>query len=175
MAKGLTVKQQKFVDAYIQLNGNATQAAIQAGYAKKSAGPNADKLLKNMKIAEALASRMKELEDAAIISDTEALKNISEIGRGKRKESQAVTKRVAHEMELTGEDGEPYTRLVYEDEVEIVKLPPRNADVLKANELIGKYYSLWNDRADLNVNLTPVFHDDVPMDDDPPADGGDQS
>lgn len=32
----LTVKQQKFADYYIEL-GNATQAAIKAGYSKRSA------------------------------------------------------------------------------------------------------------------------------------------
>lgn len=36
LSKKLTIKQKKFADEYI-ISGNATQAAIEAGYSKRSA------------------------------------------------------------------------------------------------------------------------------------------
>ena len=44
MAK-LTLKQQRFIDEYI-ISGNATQAAIKAGYAPKNAGQTGAENLK---------------------------------------------------------------------------------------------------------------------------------
>ena len=57
----LNTRQRAFVEAYC---GNATEAAIAAGYSAKYAGRNADKLLKNTKIQEAL----KEREDKRLAS-----------------------------------------------------------------------------------------------------------
>jgi phage terminase small subunit len=50
----LTAKQRAFVEAYA---GNATEAAIAAGYSPRWAGSNADKLLKNTKIQQAIKER----------------------------------------------------------------------------------------------------------------------
>ena len=52
----LTVKQQRFVEAY---NGNATEAMIAAGYSAKSAASNVDKILKNTEIQAAIQNREK--------------------------------------------------------------------------------------------------------------------
>ena len=57
----LNARQRAFVEAYC---GNATEAAVAAGYSAKYAGRNADKLLKNTKVQEAL----KEREDKRIAS-----------------------------------------------------------------------------------------------------------
>ena len=53
----LKPRQQKFVDEFIANQGNATKAAISAGYSEKYAGANADKLLKNTKIDAAIKER----------------------------------------------------------------------------------------------------------------------
>ena len=46
----LTPKQKAFADYYIEC-GNAAEAARRAGYEKRYAGQNADKLLKNTNIS----------------------------------------------------------------------------------------------------------------------------
>lgn len=51
----LTLKQQRFIEAYKKL-GDANKAAISAGYAVKSVAVEANRLLKNPKILEALKS-----------------------------------------------------------------------------------------------------------------------
>ena len=64
---GLTPRQKKFCDEYM-LCGNATQAAIRAGYSDKYAGQNADKLLKNTNVREYLDCFQKKVEQKAIKS-----------------------------------------------------------------------------------------------------------
>ena len=64
----LTAKQQRFVSAY---NGNATEAMIAAGYSKKSAASNVDKILKNTEIQAAIQNREKERNSAAIATREE--------------------------------------------------------------------------------------------------------
>ena len=64
----LTAKQQRFVSAY---DGNATRAAIEAGYSERWAASNIDKLLKNTEIQAAIQNREKERNSAAIATREE--------------------------------------------------------------------------------------------------------
>lgn len=58
----LTAQQELFVDEYIRLRcKNATQAAINVGYSKKTASSQASQLLKETKICEYLQRRKNEL------------------------------------------------------------------------------------------------------------------
>lgn len=59
--KKMTLKQQAFADYYIEL-GNATEAAIKAGYSQKYAAQNTDKLLKNTNVSAYIENRMKEIQ-----------------------------------------------------------------------------------------------------------------
>lgn len=54
MAKGLTDKQQRFVEEYL-IDLNATQAAIRAGYSEKTAQEQSSRLLSNVMVAEAIS------------------------------------------------------------------------------------------------------------------------
>jgi phage terminase small subunit len=60
----LTVKQQRFVDFY---DGNATQAALKAGYSEKTAHSIGQENLKKPVIIQAIESRLKK-EDASKIA-----------------------------------------------------------------------------------------------------------
>ena len=85
-----TEKQKRFADEYIKL-GNATQAAIKAGYSKKYANTNASKLLRNTTIKSYLAERMKSIDSERIMSAKEAIELLTGIGRGEVKETVVVT------------------------------------------------------------------------------------
>lgn len=63
----LTLKQERFITAYKQL-GDATKAAISAGYSAKSANVEANRLLKNPKILEAV-KQLKIARNSAITKD----------------------------------------------------------------------------------------------------------
>jgi hypothetical protein len=52
VSEKLSIKQKKFCDAYLTNNGNATAAAISAGYSKSSAGAIGSENLKKQSIAD---------------------------------------------------------------------------------------------------------------------------
>ena len=64
----LTAKQQRFVSAY---DGNATRAAIEAGYSERWAASNIDKLLKNTEIQAAIQNREKDRTSSLIATREE--------------------------------------------------------------------------------------------------------
>ena len=70
--KPLNPRQKKFAELYAA-TGNATQSAIGAGYSPKSAGVNADKLLKNTNI-QAYLRTMTEADRASRIATVEELR-----------------------------------------------------------------------------------------------------
>lgn len=77
----INIRQKAFVDEWLK-SGNATEAAIKAGYSKKYAGTNAGKLLKNTKIAAYIAERQKQIEDSRIADVSEVLQFFSSVMRG---------------------------------------------------------------------------------------------
>lgn len=77
----LTEKQKRFADEYIRC-GNATQAAIHAGYSKKTARFVGYENLTKPHIKEYIDKRLKELSSKRIVGMTEALENISKVARG---------------------------------------------------------------------------------------------
>lgn len=81
----INIRQKAFVDEWLKC-GNATEAAIKAGYSKKYAGTNADKLLKNTKIATYIAERQKQIEDSRIADVSEVLQFFSSVMRGEVKD-----------------------------------------------------------------------------------------
>jgi phage terminase small subunit len=96
----LTPKQERFVAEFI-ISGNATQAAISAGYAPKWAGVNADRLTKHDEIASAIeASRKKALERSELTRE----RIILEIRRialsDPRRLYDPATKRLKHVLDL---------------------------------------------------------------------------
>lgn len=57
MARGLTPKQERFLEAYLSNGLNAKQAAIAAGYAKGSAEIEGSRLLRSAKVSAEIAKR----------------------------------------------------------------------------------------------------------------------
>lgn len=62
---GLTLKQKRFADEYI-ISGNATNAAIKAGYSRKTAKSSGNENLTKPDIQNYIKSRTAELESAKI-------------------------------------------------------------------------------------------------------------
>ena len=77
--KQLTPKQSRFVDEYL-IDLNATQAAIRAGYSAKTAESAASRLLRNVKVQEAISSRMKDREKRTEITQDMVLHELAKIG-----------------------------------------------------------------------------------------------
>jgi phage terminase small subunit len=62
MTENLTPRVARFVDEYLA-DPNGTQAAIRAGYSRKTAAQQASRLLRNVKIQQAIATSQKELAE----------------------------------------------------------------------------------------------------------------
>lgn len=146
MAK-LTAKQQRFCDEYL-IDLNATQAAIRAGYSKKTAAQTAARLLTNVKIQEYTENRMAEKEKELIADQDEVLKYLTSVLRGQSVSTEIV-------IEGTG-DGCSEARTIEKE--------PSEKDRLKAAELLGKRYGLYTEKVeekvDMELNVTIDYGDE---------------
>ncbi|AGG07968.1 hypothetical protein B1778_04275 [Dehalococcoides mccartyi] len=80
--KKLTVKQEKFAVTYFKL-GNATEAAIKAGYSSKTAAVIATENLKKPNILERLEELQAKVAADAVMSVQERKERLSEIARAR--------------------------------------------------------------------------------------------
>lgn len=77
----LTLKQQKFADEFL-ISGNATKAAINAGYSRKTAGSMGGENLKKPEIISYIEKRRKEIESAKVAKQKEIFEYLSAVMRG---------------------------------------------------------------------------------------------
>lgn len=133
----LTEKQKLFCDEYI-ISLNATQAAIKAGYAEKTAYAIGAENLKKPKIQDYISERMKQKESSLIATQDEVLQYLTSVLRG---ESQTT------DIVLVG-IGDGY------QEVQEVEKKPSEKDRLKAAELLGKRYGLYTDKVSADVDMS---------------------
>ena len=77
----LTIKEDTFINKYIEL-GNATQAAIEAGYSPKSARQQGNDICTKHYIAEEIAYRQAQLQKSTIASAEEIMEYFSSVMRG---------------------------------------------------------------------------------------------
>lgn len=77
---GLTEKQQKFVLEYLLNGGNATKAAIKAGYSKKTADQIGSELLQKTRVKEAISKHRKKRVEEFEISEKRIIQELAAIG-----------------------------------------------------------------------------------------------
>ena len=135
----LTIKQKRFADEYI-ISGNASQAAIAAGYSKKYAAQNTDKLLKNTKVKSYISERMAELDSKKIAKQEEVLAYLTSIMRGEQQEKTLVGEGMGEQR--------------------IADIDVSAKDRIKAAELIGKRYSMWTEKVDVSGGVVFIMGDD---------------
>ena len=157
MAK-MTAKQQRFCDEYL-IDLNATQAAIRAGYSKKTAKQIGQENLTKLVIKEYIEKRMAEKEKALIADQDEVLKYLSSVMRREKKESVVVTLQNKTEKWVMDEDtGKLKKQTITEESPAVVEIPARLSDANKAAELLGKAYGLYTDKIDAgfdgDINIT---------------------
>ena len=133
----LNEKQQLFFKEYL-VDSNATQAAIRAGYSKKTAYSQGQRLLKNVEGQNYMKELMAEKEAKLIADQDEVLKYLTSVLRGESKSSVVV-------VESTGD---------FMSEAREMKKSPDEKERLKAAELLGKRYSLFKN--DVKLDVTPV-------------------
>lgn len=152
----LTPRQVRFVNEYIKTL-NITQSAIKAGYAPNSAHVTGSRLLRNEKVEEYIKSQQEKVMDDSILTAKELLHLLTNAAVGDETETkEVVVKRSSFEENPdTGR-----MNLVYNEHVELVEVPIKPSDRLKARDMLGKYHSLFTDKLDVSL-VTPEFVDDI--------------
>lgn len=131
----LTEKQKRFADEYI-ISGNATQAAIKAGYSKKTANRIGPENLSKLVIKNYIDERLAKLESKRIANAQEVLEYLTGVMRGDEKE------------EVMTEEGVSYRE-------------PSVKDKLKAAELLGKRHALFTEKQEISANVVSTKLDDI--------------
>ena len=132
----MTAKQRRFCDEYL-IDLNATQAAIRAGYSKKTAQQMGTENLSKPVIKEYIAARMAEKESELIADQDEVLKYLTAVMRGQTQSEVVVVENIGD----------------YMSEARTMKKAPDEKERLKAAELLGKRYGLYTDRVEQEVDM----------------------
>lgn len=144
----LTEKQKRFCDEYL-IDLNATQAAIRAGYSKKTANRIATENMSKPVIRNYIDERLKQLEDERIAKADEVLKYLTKGMRQELTEEVVVTESLG--------DGCSKARVVTKK----ISLKDSN----KCAELLGKRYRLFTEKVEANVNQNIVFEGEENIED----------
>ena len=133
----LTAKQKIFCDEYI-ISLNATQAAIKAGYSKKTARKIAAENLTKPVIQNYISERMKQKESSLIATQDEVLQYLTSVLRGESQTTDTVLVGIGDGWQ----------------EVQEVEKKPSEKERLKAAELLGKRYGLYTDKISADVDMS---------------------
>ena len=140
----LTPKQRKFCDEYL-ISGNATDAAIKAGYSPKTAKQTGSENLAKPDLRAYIDEQLEKLHSAKIADAEEVMKYLTSVMRGEHTEQV---------LKLVGDGIQTVT------DIEVSA-----KERLKAAELIGKRYALFSDKMDLGGAVPVVITGDDQLED----------
>ena len=132
----MTDKQKRFCDEYL-IDCNATQAAIRAGYSKKTANEQGTRLLANVSVKAYIDERLEQLHSEKTADAQEVMEYLTSVMRGEHKEQT---------LALCGDGMQ-----------EIQDIDVSAKDRIKAAELIGKRYGIFKDAVDLGGAVPVVI------------------
>ena len=132
----MTDKQKRFCDEYL-IDCNATQAAIRAGYSKKTANEQGNRLLANVSVKAYIDERLEQLHSKKTADAQEVMEYLTSVMRGEHKEQT---------LALCGDGMQ-----------EIQDIDVSAKDRIKAAELIGKRYGMFKDAVDLGGAVPVVI------------------
>ena len=132
----MSLKQQRFAEEYI-ISGNATQAAVKAGYSSKYANTNASKLLQNTTIKSYIDERLAQLASDKVATQEEVLTYLTSVMRGETQEQTLCS---------IGELGQ-----------EVIDIDVGAKDRIKAAELLGKRFRMWTEKVETDITQTVVI------------------
>lgn len=141
----LTAKQKRFCEEFL-ISGNATQAAIKAGYAKKNANRIGSQNLSKLDIKNYIDEKLKEIESRKIADAAEVMQYLTSVMRNETKE----------EVPVVVNNGDW-------SEVQMVQKDTSIKDRNKAAEMLAKRFGILTDKVSLEI-APVVIKDDVPDD-----------
>jgi phage terminase small subunit len=144
----LTPKQRAFCDYYIS-TGNATEAAVKAGYSEKTARKIGHENLTKLDIKKYIDEKMEEMSSSRIADASETMEYLTKVIRDEETEETVVVINVGDFM----------------SEPKIVDKKIGAKDKLKAAELLGKRYRLWTDKVEVEGAIPIVIAGDDELED----------
>jgi phage terminase small subunit len=124
---------------------NITQAAIRAGYSKKTAYAIGQENLKKPMVKEYIEKRMAEKEAALIADQTEVMQYLTSVMRGGSSSSVLARNEAGADR--------------------VIEKPPDEKERLKAAELLGRAHMMFTDKVqqnvDMDLNITVDYGDDA--------------
>lgn len=138
---GLSERQKRFADLYIE-TGNAGQSYVDAGYKAKNmsiAYSSSSQLLRNRKVADYINRLLASKDSERIASQDEVLELLTKMARGEIDEEMIV----AYQNKATYE-------------VAKRKTPPKDRN--KALELLGRRYTLFTDKQQIEATIEDVTY-----------------
>lgn len=140
----MTPRQQKFCDEYL-ISGNATDAAIKAGYSRKTAKQTGSENLAKPDIRAYIDEQLAKIHSAKIADAEEVMKYLTSVMRG--------------------EHTEQVLKLVGEGVQTVTDIDVSAKERLKAAELIGKRYGLFTDKVGLEGAVPVIITGDDQLED----------
>lgn len=150
MKHRLTEKQERFVDYYVENQGNATEAARKAGYSQKTCRSIGQENLTKPDIKAAIDARLAELKSERTADATEVLEYMTSVLRGEHEDEAIVVEGTGNGMSRARK----------------IKVKVSTRDRLKAGEVLGRIFGMYNDKLKLENAPVPVIVDDMDGDDD---------
>ncbi|MGM0174104.1 terminase small subunit [Enterococcus sp. DIV0800] len=144
----MTEKQKRFCEYYIA-SGNATEAAVKAGYSKKTAKETGHENLTKPHLKEYIDEKLDEMANDRIADATEVLERLTQIARREVKENQVVTLRSKQEKWIPDDKGTARKQTIETEEAKVVEMPAKLSDVNGALRMLGQRYALFTDKVDL--------------------------
>ena len=134
----LTMKQKRFADEYL-ISGNAKQAAIKAGYSRKSSYSIGEENLRKPELLSYIEERLQYIESESIAKQEEILKYLTSVMRGEQKEAILIGM------------GDGVQEITY---IEVSA-----KERIRAAALLGKRYRLWVEKQEINttVHVNPIL------------------
>lgn len=159
----MTEKQKRFCDEYLT-DLNATQAAVRAGYSKKTAYSIGEENLRKPELKEYIEKRMAEKESQLIADQDEVMRYLTAVMRREKMESVVVTLNTEKTSYVPDENGTMRKQTVKQEIPKIIEIPAQLRDANKAAELLGKAYGIYTDKvdvdADMDLNITIDYGED---------------
>ena len=140
----MTPRQQKFCDEYL-ISGNATEAAIKAGYSRKTAKQTGSENLAKPDLRAYIDEQLAKIHSAKIADAEEVMKYLTSVMRG--------------------EHTEQVLKLVGEGVQTITDIDVAAKERIKAAELIGKRYGLFKDNVGLEGAVPVIITGDDQLED----------
>ena len=140
----MTEKQKRFCDEYL-VDTNATQAAIRAGYSKKTAKQIGQENLTKPDLKKYIEEQLESIHEDTIATAKEVMQYLTSVMRGET-ESEIV---------VVEGDGDGCSS------ASTMTKAPDEKEKLKAAELLGKRWGLFKDNVNIDGSVPITFVDDL--------------